>query len=205
MRLSYIWAKIIKKIRGAAIVNSYVHPTSKVESGSQFANSTMGKYSFCGYDCDINDCSIGAFCSLANNVIIGGGAHPIEWASTSPVFYNNRDSVKKKFSRFEREPHKRTIVGNDVWVGRSAIILQGITIGNGAIIGAGAVVTKDVEPYTIVAGCPARILRKRFSEDIIEGLLASNWWELNDNELEKCALKVRSPKDFIEAVKEVRK
>jgi acetyltransferase-like isoleucine patch superfamily enzyme len=205
MRLTYIWAKFIKKIQGAAIKNSTIHPTSKVEAGSQFVNSSMGKYSFCGYDCDINDCSIGCFCSIANNVVIGGGAHPINWASTSPVFYNNRDSVKKKFSRFEREPHKQTIVGNDVWIGRSAILMQGLTIGDGAVIGAGAVVTKDVEPYTIVAGCPARIIRKRFSEDVIEGLLASAWWDLNDIELEACASRVKSPKDFIEAVKEVRK
>lgn len=205
MKISYIWAKIIKKIRGAAIIKSTVHPTSKIEAGSQFVNSFMDKYSFCGYDCDINDCSIGAFCSIANNVIIGGGAHPIEWASTSPVFYNNRDSVKKKFSQFDREPHKRTFIGNDVWIGQSAILIQGVKIGDGAVIGAGAIVTKDVAPYTIVAGCPAHCLRKRFEEDVIVGLLESKWWELSDGELEVCASKVKSPKEFIKVVKEVRK
>ncbi len=205
MRFAYIWAKVIKKIRGAAINNSTIHPTSKVEAGSQFVNSSMDKYSFCGYDCDINDCSIGAFCSIANNVIIGGGAHPIEWASTSPVFYDNRDSVKKKFSRFEREPHKRTVVGNDVWIGHSAIVMQGVTIGDGAVIGAGAIVTKDVAPYMIVAGCPARIIRKRFGEEVIEKLLESKWWDLSDPELSLCAPKVKSQIEFIEAVKGVKK
>jgi len=204
MRLSYYWAKFIKKIRGAAITNSKVHPTSKVEPGSQFVNSSMDKYSFCGYDCDIDDCSIGAFCSIANNVVIGGGAHPISWASSSPVFYNNRDSVKKKFSHFNREPHKRTLIGNDVWIGHSAIVMQGVKIGDGAVIGAGAVVTKDVEPYAIVAGCPSKVIRMRFEECIINGLLESEWWSLNDLNLEKCAPKVQSPKEFIEAVKEVK-
>ena len=169
MRLTYIWAKFVKKIRGAAIINSTIHPTSKVEAGSQFVNSLMDKYSFCGYGCDINDCSIGAFCSIANNVVIGGGAHPIEWASTSPVFYNNRDSVKKKFSRFEREPHKRTFIGNDVWIGHSAILIQGVRVGDGAVIGAGAVVTKSFPPYSIIGGVPAKLIRMRFTpEQIIE-------------------------------------
>ena len=205
MKLSYIWAKVFKKIRGSAIINSTVHSTSKVESGSQFVNSSMDKYSFCGYDCDINDCSIGSFCSIANGVVIGGGSHPMMWASTSPVFYNNRDSVKKKFSRFDRDPHKRTIIGNDVWIGQSAILMQGVTIGDGAVVGAGAVVTKDVEPYTIVGGCPARVIRKRFSDEIINDLLDIAWWDLNDKELEVCAQKVQKPEAFIKAVKALKK
>ena len=205
MKLLYFWAKFFKKIRGAAILNSTIHPTSKIESGSQFINSFMDKYSFCGYDCDIYNCDIGSYCSIANNVIIGGGAHPISWVSTSPVFYNNRDSVKKKFARFDRLPHKKTTIGNDVWIGSSAILMQGVNIGTGAVIGAGAVVTKDVEPYSIVGGCPAKVIRHRFDDEIIRELLDSKWWDLNDNELEICASSIQSPEEFIAKVKECKK
>lgn len=96
-------------MRGAAIRNSYIDATSKVESGSQFVNSRMNKYSFCGYDCQIVNCRIGMFCSIADNVKIGGARHPIEWVSTSPVFYSGRDSVKKKFSTFDRDEDKKLI------------------------------------------------------------------------------------------------
>ena len=103
-------------------MNSVVDITSKVESGSLFLNSTMGKYSFCGYDCEIINCKIGSFCSIANNVIIGGAMHPINWVSMSPVFYHGRDSVKKKFSEFYRDPDKETVVGHDVWIGHGSHI-----------------------------------------------------------------------------------
>ena len=96
MRLQYIISKILKKIRGAAINKSTIHKTSKVESGSLVVNSTIDRYSFCGYDCDILNCEIGCFCSIANNVIIGGAAHPINWVSTSPVFYNRRENMMKR-------------------------------------------------------------------------------------------------------------
>ena len=96
MTISYLLAKVLKKIRGSAIVNSKIHKTSKVESGSHIVNTVFDRHSFCGYDCEIFNCDIGSFCSIANNVIIGGGMHPIDWVSTSPVFYEGRDSVKLK-------------------------------------------------------------------------------------------------------------
>ena len=153
--IKYIWAKILKKMRGSAIKTSQVHETSKVESGSSFVNSSMVKHSFCGYDCDIAHCQIGAFCSIANGVVIGGGAHPMSWISTSPVFYEGRDSVKAKFSEHAREPVREAVIGHDVWIGRNVLIAQGVVIGTGAVVGMGSVVTKDVDPYSIVAGCPA--------------------------------------------------
>lgn len=88
-------AKFLKKIRLRSITNSFIDSTSKVEAGSTIVNSSFDKYSFCGYDCQIINTTIGSFCSIANNVIIGGAMHPIHWVSTSPVFYKGRDSVKK--------------------------------------------------------------------------------------------------------------
>jgi len=115
--ISYFLSKLLKKLRGSSIINCRIHPTSKVESGCNLISVTMDRYSFCGYDCEIVNTEIGPFCSIANNVVIGGAMHPITWASTSPVFYAGRDSVKKKFSRFERPATKKTIIGADVWLG----------------------------------------------------------------------------------------
>ena len=197
----YYWSKIIKKARGSAIKGSFVDKTSKIESGTSFNNSTMDKHSFCGYDCDINYSSIGKFCSIANNVIIGGGAHPMNWVSTSPVFYEGRDSVKAKFSEHKRKPVKHTVIGHDVWIGQNVIIKQGVNIGTGAVIGMGSVVTKDVSPYCIVGGVPAKIIRKRFDNLIIDQLLASKWWDLEESVLLIHAVNFNNPKEFLKSLR----
>jgi acetyltransferase-like isoleucine patch superfamily enzyme len=182
-RLVYIAAKLLKKSRLCAISQSTVHATSKLESGTSFFASHMDKHSFCGYDCDIHSADIGRFVSIANGVIIGGGRHPMEWVGMSPVFYRGRDSVKVKFSEHEREPVRRVRIGHDVWIGRSAIVLPGVDIGHGAVVGAGAVVTKSVPPYAIVAGNPARLIRHRFEPAVVQRLLASAWWDLDEDRL----------------------
>lgn len=197
MKLVYLWNKALKKLRGSAIVNSSIHPTSKVEAGCQIINTVMNKYSFCGYDCKIINCTIGAFCSIADGVIIGGARHPIEWVSTSPVFYSGKDSVKKKFSEYERSKDKSTIIGNDVWIGDRAIIKAGVHIADGAVIGMGSVVTKDVAPYEIWAGNPARLIRKRFEEKIINQLENSNWFVYDDTEISDLAEYIRNPEEFV--------
>jgi acetyltransferase-like isoleucine patch superfamily enzyme len=201
MKILYYVSRLWKKMSGKAILNSKIHKTSKVESGSQIINVTMGKHSFCGYDCTIINCEIGSFCSISNGVVIGGGMHPIDWVSTSPVFYQGRDSVKKKYSNHTREPQKRTHIGNDVWIGERVLIKQGIVIGHGAIIGMGSIVTKDVEPYTIVGGNPARFIRKRFAAEIVEDLLSIKFWDMVDQDLIKYAEYIKDPVQFIKEVK----
>lgn len=199
--LLYYWSKFIKKLRGSSIKNSNIHRTSKVESGSLIVNSSFSKHSFCGYDCEIINSQVGSFCSIANNVIIGGGMHPMDWVGMSPVFYEGRDSVKAKFSKHQRPAAKKTIIGNDVWIGHSAILKQGITVGTGAVIGMGSVVTKDVPPYTIVAGNPARIIRKRFDENVIISLLRSEWWNYKDDDLRTLATYFKDPQEFLNKIK----
>lgn len=197
MGIYFLWAKFFKKIRGVALVNSTIPKSSKVESGSHIVNSVFGKHSFCGYDCEIINCEVGSFCSIANNVIIGGGAHPMDWVSMSPVFYEGRDSVKAKFSKHKRVAQLKTNIGHDVWIGQGAIIKQGVTIGTGSVIGMGSVVTKDVPPYTIVAGCPAKKVKMRFDDSIIEQILESKWWTFNDEKLNQFAPFFTDPNKFL--------
>jgi acetyltransferase-like isoleucine patch superfamily enzyme len=197
MKIEYYWSKIFKKLHRRAIKNSIIHKTSKIEAGSHIVNSTFGKHSFCGYDCEIVSADIGSFCSIANNVKIGGGMHPIEWVSTSPVFYMGRDSVKAKFSVHKRKPIEKTTIGNDVWIGEGAIIKQGIKIENGAVIGMGSIVTKDVTAYSIVAGNPAKPIKNRFDDITIQKLLDVKWWDFDELTLEMYAKYFTNPVTFI--------
>lgn len=182
---SYFYSRALKKARGSALRGSVIHDSSKVESGSTVVNSSMARHSFCGYDCSIINCDIGAFCSIASKVSIGGARHPTEFVSTSPVFLSHKDSVREKFAYHEYLPVIRTTVGNDVWIGEGVLVKAGMKIGDGSVIGMGAVVTKDVAPYSIVAGNPAQLIRLRFESDVIDALLRMKWWTLPDSELRR--------------------
>jgi len=123
---------------------------------------------------------IGSFCSIGPGSIVGGlGKHPTDYLSTHPSFYSVNNASAISFAKENRfRECATTFIGNDVWIGARAIILDGVRVGTGAIIAAGAVVTKDVPPYAIVGGVPSRIIRKRFADEIIELLLEWKWWEL---------------------------
>ena len=117
----------------------------------------------------------GNFCSIAANVtLLLGGGHSPDWVSTWPF-----REVFGLPGQYEEHPVYRgpTIIGNDVWLGRDSLIFDGITIGDGAIIGARAVVTKDVRPYAVVGGVPAREIRRRFTDEQVEALLEIAWWD----------------------------
>ena len=199
MNLSYIYGKFFKKVlRGKCVINSQIHKTAKINSGSTIVDSTIGRYSYTCYDDEIVNCEIGQFCSISDEVVIGGAEHPMDWVSTSPVFQNVKHSgPKKKFARFEFEGIKRTFIGNDVWIGKRAIIKAGVLIGDGAIIGSGSVVTKDVPPYAVVGGVPAKILKYRFDEKTIAELMRVQWWNLSDDEIEKYAQYIKEPEVFV--------
>ena len=118
--------------------------------------------------------TIGSFCSIGTGVVIMlDGNHRMDWVTTYPF-----DALLKEFNYLSTPASKKNkvAIGNDVWVGMNALILPGVTIGDGAVIGAESVVAKDVEPYSIVAGNPARPLRKRFDEETISALLQIKWW-----------------------------
>lgn len=129
----------------------------------------------------IRCCSIGRYCSIAKHVQIGVANHPTDWLSISarqysPTYLNFNRFVGKSCHVLPHEMFQKTIIGNDVWIGTNAVVMGGVTVGDGAIIAAGAVVTKDVPPYAIVGGVPARVIRYRFPPKIISELLSLQWW-----------------------------
>lgn len=197
MNPGYLWARSVKKFRPSAIRDSRIDRTSRIESGSTVVNSTLQRHSFCGYDCTLLNCDIGAFCSIATRVSIGGVAHPMHYVSTSPAFLSHRDSIRTKFARHEFLPTIRTTIGNDVWIGEGSFVKAGVTIGDGAVVGMGSVVTKDVPPYAVVAGNPARFLRSRFNEETIKALLELAWWDKPDDELRRLAARFDSPEAML--------
>ncbi len=172
-----------------------IEPPVRLSNAIAMHHSSIGAFTYftSGY---IYNTQIGRYCSVARDVNIGQGNHPMDWLSTSPFQYEtgfkfkagklfehdiaykdmqipegNRakalDSIRKPLTR----------IGNDVWIGHGVIISAGVSIGNGAIVGAGSVVTKDVPDYAIVAGTPAKILKYRFSDEIIDKLVKSKWWQ----------------------------
>lgn len=187
-----------KYLHGKRIANSRIDKTAYINSGCSVYGSTIGRYSYMGYDCEIINTEIGSFCSLASGIHIGLAEHPIQWVSTSPVFQNVKNSsIRKRFAKLSVPKGKRTTIGHDVWIGTNAIIKKGVNIGTGAVIASGAVVTKDVEPYAIVGGCPAKLIKKRFDEDTICRLLKSEWWLMDDKTLRKLGVMVNAPDRFL--------
>ena len=204
MTIPYIISKILKKLRGTAIINSTLAKTAVVYSGSELVNSTLGRYSYVGYDCKLDHTDVGCFCSMSDHVFIGGREHPTDWVSTSSVFHNVKGSGSSvRFAKFDVNKIKRTIIGNDVWIGHGVTIKAGVKVGDGSVVGSGAVVTKDVPPYAIVGGVPAKVIRYRFEQKLINQLLQSEWWTLSDNDLRSISGSIKEPYMFLEQVKEL--
>lgn len=162
-------------------------------------------------------CRVGRYCSFGEEVQIGRHPHAMHWMSTSPYFYSPYKSIldmdlpkgieltpAHDFKRKTRPvTAKLTTIGNDVWIGHGAFILPGVTIGDGAVVGAMAVVTKDVPPYAVVVGSPARITKFRFPDNQVKALIASKWWEFAPWDLKGAP--VDNIPAFIKFVGELRK
>lgn len=149
-----------------------------------FFSGSIGYMSYISADCSFIG-EIGKYCSLAPKVEVITGSHPTRnYVSTHPCFYSILYKSRKSFvseNKYDEfayaKPSCPVVIGNDVWVGYGAKILQGVKIGDGAIVAAGAVVTKDIPPYAIVGGIPARIMRFRFTDNDITFLTQLKWWD----------------------------
>jgi chloramphenicol O-acetyltransferase type B len=158
---------------------------SHILKGSILNHCNVGAYTYVGRNCLLQNVTIGRFCSIAHDVNLGLGNHPISMYSTSPIFYraNNPLNVQivKEDSHFLE--YKEIVIGSDVWIGAKVVVLDGVSVGHGAILAAGAVVTKDVPPFAIMGGVPAKIIKYRFNEEVQLGLLHSEWWKKRPEEI----------------------
>lgn len=149
------------------------------------ASVSVGDYSYINAGTIVASGTIGKFCAVGYHCQIGMPTHPTDFISVSPRIYGQRNVLQ--VAPFWNDYPSPPVIGNDVWIASHALILQGVSIGDGSIVAAGAVVAHDVPPYTIVAGVPAKPIRKRFSESVIEALMEWNWWNLDLEELRELA------------------
>lgn len=136
-------------------------------------DSDIGSYTYTGINTIINWTQIGKFCSIGRNVDIGGITHNYSAITTFPLSRYEQ----KRSGNVQMKEEKKCLIGNDVWIAAGAHVLHNVSVGDGAVIGAGAVVTKDVPPYAIVAGVPAKIISYRFENKKIQLIHSLKWWD----------------------------
>lgn len=161
--------------------------TTFLRRNAKLLCTKVGRYSRINNGVEVSYSDVGNFSFIARRSIVGPGLHPANYLSPHAIFYKKKSWPWHPEWRadidFEENP--RTKIGSDVWIGIGCTVLSGVTIGDGAIIAAGAVVTKDVPPYAIVGGVPAKIIRYRFPQEMIDRLLEIQWWNLPDEEITK--------------------
>ena len=200
---------IVKLNPGARIIKSRLLGPTYLNRNTQVGpDAVVGRYSGLNESCFIARATVGHFCSIGARTAINPFNHPIDWLSIHEFQYHPKsfDWVDEynAFARLERTPDMfvRVVVGNDVWTGHNVNVMAGVNVGDGAIIAAGSVVTKDVPPFAIVAGVPATVKRYRFPEKTIERLLRVRWWELELSQLSGLPFRdVERCIDMIERIK----
>lgn len=184
---AYMYCRIIESDIGkdcivgdfSRVISTKLSGTNKVDRNTFITNSEIGLYTYFGNNDMIFYSTIGSFCSISWGVTIGAANHDYSYITTHDFLYNKNYKINPNTSAYNRFSRK-TVIGNDVWVGANSTIVNGIKIADGAIIGANTIVTKDVPPYAIIVGNPGKILKFRFSEEVINELLMLKWWEMPD-------------------------
>ncbi|TNF64262.1 MAG: chloramphenicol acetyltransferase [Rhodobacteraceae bacterium] len=175
----------------------------EIGRGSRIAHSEIGDYSYCDRYADIANATVGKFANIASFTRIGATDHPLDTAACHHFLYRSDDywdDADRDHDFFLRRRSRRAHVGHDTWIGHGAMIKPEVTLGHGAVVAAGSVVTKDVAPYTIVAGTPATLLRRRQPEPIAERLIALAWWDWSHDLIRATLQDFRelSAEDFLE-------
>lgn len=210
-RLS-LWEKDnIKVDLRSTVIGSRFEGNNSIQKNCQIINCQIGRYSYVSRETSLTNCIVGRFCSIAPGVKNVGGEHPVNgFVSTHPAFYSHElhDSFVKldKFEEYKwvrKNEGVQNVIGNDVWIGTGATIMEGLTIGDGAVIAANAHVVKDVPPYAIVGGNPARVLKYRFTPEQINCLLKIKWWDMDENFLKQSADKMENVDTFLAYIEKI--
>lgn len=164
----------------AVVSDSQLGAWTAVGARTTIAESSLGDYSYVMNDANVIYSEIGKFCSIAAFARINPGNHPLERAALHHFTYRSRsyelaEDDDREF--FDRRRASKVVLGHDVWIGHGAVVLPGVKIGSGAAIGAASVVSKDVPPFAVVAGVPAKVIRFRFDGDVQAGLMRLCWWD----------------------------
>lgn len=175
----------------------------EIGAGSRVANSVFGDYSYCDRTCDIANAQIGKFTNIASFVRIGATDHPMEKASLHHFLYRSAsywDDAEDDADWFARRAGRTARIGHDTWIGHGAMIKPEVTIGHGEVVASGAVVTKDVAPYTIVGGNTAKVIRRRYSEAVAGQMMDLAWWDWDHDALRAALPDFRQlrAEDFLE-------
>lgn len=183
-------------------LNTVINEKVKILEHCSIGSCEIGRYTYIGNNCVFERTQIGSFTSIGAQVICGMGSHPLNLISTYPGFYTKEATGAEWLGNLiDYNDKKTTTIGSDVWIGIRAIIISGISVGHGSVIAAGSVVTKDVPPYAIVGGVPAKIIRYRFKPEDIEKLLILKWWEFPIYSITSAAKYCQNTDLFIENLK----